>query len=226
VVVSAEQWLTGAVQRALSIGDRARYPELVGAIEALAACGAVSDGVARDAGRRLDETFSPAPSPRASDVRPPGDGPSVSGPQLEAALCPVVALADVDGVSVVLVAIELWTSTVIVRIAATGGPEADTGASTPGGTTTWWGAAGASRAEAQPPRPWGLMLLRLSLALSDDVGTTYLPKGGQAGGEPPWRAEQCFMPRVPASASRLTVAVERPEDSDGERVELELPRRR
>jgi len=73
--VSAESWLNGAVQRAVAIGDPARYPELVGAVEALAACRAVSDEVARDARHRLDDTFAGQATPSPPDARPSGRAP-------------------------------------------------------------------------------------------------------------------------------------------------------
>lgn len=44
------------------VGDRARYPELVGAAEALMASGAVSNAIAADVRQRLDEAFSGAPT--------------------------------------------------------------------------------------------------------------------------------------------------------------------
>jgi hypothetical protein len=159
--VSAEEWLNGAVQRALTVGDPARYPELVGAVEALAGCGAVSDEVARAARRRLDEAFDRAPVAAPRDARPCGGGAARSEERLAAVLC--------------------------------------------------------------PPGPPGSGLLRLPLRLGDDVGTAYAVRGGQASGEPPWRAEHRFEPGVPRSASRLTVAVERADAVDGELVELELP---
>jgi hypothetical protein len=215
--------LNGALERALSIGDGARYPELVGAVEALAACGAVSEQVARDARRRLDEAFSRVPSPALADVRPPGGRAPVPAERLRAVLCPAVALAEVDGVSVMLVAVELWTSTVIVRVAGTGGPEPEPAAGRSGATSVWWRVAGDARAAASgPPGPRGLGLPGVPLRLTDDVGTSYAITGGQAAGEPPWRAEHRFVPGVPASASRLAVAVERSDGSDGARLELEL----
>jgi len=65
--------LNGAVQRAVAIGDPARYPELVGAVEALAACRAVSDEVARDARHRLDDTFAGQATPSPPDAHRPAE---------------------------------------------------------------------------------------------------------------------------------------------------------
>lgn len=233
--MSADDWLRTQVKRALSVGDPARYPELVGAVEALAATGALSAEVAQDARDQLDEAFVPGAA-RSDAFGYPHAPPSgstlaaLAAPQAEelvAVFAPVVPLAEADGLEVVLLAVELWTSVVIVRLAGVGSAQDAHGAA--GATTVAWGVWSPGPlpdgVPPAPPPPPNTALLHVPVSLSDEVGTRYATTRGMAAGDAPLRAEKVFAPGVPVAARWLAVTVPEQSGQSGSRVQLELPER-
>jgi hypothetical protein len=232
--VTGDDWLAQVLERGLEIGDPAAYPELIGGVHALRACGVLDAAVAQDATRRLHERFAEPPSPPSHpparpDVHPPGTTAPAPREALQAVLAPARPLADVDGLTVVLLYVELWSGEVVLRLAGVPN-EQTTELDAAFGRELQDRAAAAHRAEASgaaappPPAPHE-RLLRMGLSLADDLGTAYRALGGSAGGTgTEWRAQHQLAPGVPATARRLVVAVE---DDGGRRqaLELDLPPR-
>lgn len=82
-----------------------------------------------------------------------------------------------------------------------------------------WAQSPAPRVD--PPQMPGVALMELSIVLSDDVGTTYHPRGGEAAGSAsPWTAVRHFEPAPPPTAN-LLVLVFAP--SSGLSVTVSLP---
>lgn len=220
---AAEAWLRGALERALSVGDPARYPELVGAVEALAATGALPAEVAQEARDRLDEAFAPG-AERSDPFGRPVAPPRGPAEELVAVLAPVAPLTDVDGSEIVVLAVELWTNVVIVRVGSTGGRQRPDGPS--GEATVTWGVGRPELPDGVPYAPLPApALLQLPLRLADDVGTLYVTARGTTSGDPPLRAERVFTPGAPAAAHRLLVSVPATAGRPGATVEVELPER-
>jgi hypothetical protein len=75
-MMSGAEWLATVLERGISIGDPAAYPELLGALRALSVCGVLSEADAREAQERLDERFGfdrqPAKAPDPSSGGAPG----------------------------------------------------------------------------------------------------------------------------------------------------------
>jgi hypothetical protein len=229
--VTGDEWLEQVLERGLRIGDPAAYPELLGALRALRACGVLSEERAREAEERLNTRFDrPAPTPpdpSLPDVRAPATGAVAAHDVLEAVLAPAEELVDVDGITVILVSVELWTNGLFVRLAGLRTDLTDElDASFEGAMTHWAVAAREAKqtgAKLPPPHQPGERLMRLPLTVSDDVGTTYRSLARSAGGTgTEWRSEWRFEPGVPRAATRLIVAVD---GSDGRRHarELSLP---
>ena len=99
-------------------------------------------------------------------------------------LAPAGPLADVGGVTVVLVTVELWTSGLVVRLAGLRNAltdELDAGFE---GTLVSWAAglkAGDSPRDPPAPRQPGERLHRLPLTISDDARTRYRSRSRSAG---------------------------------------------
>ncbi|HEX7300411.1 MAG TPA: hypothetical protein VF257_15540 [Solirubrobacteraceae bacterium] len=234
--MTGAEWLERVFERALRVGDPAAYPEVLGALRALGACGVLSGETATDAERRLNERFEwPPPTPpdrSLPDVAPPGSRAAAAHDQLEAVLAPARPLADVDGLTIVLVSVELWTSGLLVRLAALRNALSDELDANYGASMMLWAE---TRQERGPepevphvpvPLQPGDRLLRLPLTLFDDVGTRFSSRSRSAGGTgAEWHSEWRFEPGVPQTASRLTIALE---GDDGHRYvqELALPETR
>jgi hypothetical protein len=196
--MTAEEWLAVRLERSLEVGDPASYPEVVGMVVALRACAGLPPSVADDAIRRLEARFLHAPPvpARYEDLRPP-DASSLER-ELPLVLSPVKAVAVAAGTTIVLLAVELWASIVIVRVAGIGGEIDDEALPMP------------SVLLANPPR------------LTDDLGTPYAHGGGQAFAEQPWRFEHRFRPAVPLAARCLTVTLDRHGADPSVAVDLDL----
>src|SRR3954447_21557981 len=211
--MTGAEWLEQVFERGLRVGDPAAYPELLGALRALQRCGVLSAVAAREAEERLQQRFAwPAPSlpdPSLPDVRAPGTTTRAHD-ALEAVLAPAQPLADVDGITVVLVSVELWTSGMFVRLAGLRSALTDELDAEFDGAMIHWGvlAEDARAGSANPPAPRqpGERLMRLPLTVSDDLGTAYTSRNRSAGGSgTEWRSEWRFEPGVPREATRLTV---------------------
>jgi hypothetical protein len=216
--MTGEEWLERVFERGLRIAEPGMYQELLGGLSALAACGALSPAAAASARNRLDATFQRL-APRPLDVRRAGTAAAPARERLEAVLAPARALADVDGFTLLLVSVELWTNGPVLRLAGLRNASTDTLDAAHEAAMARWAAARARDVGADPPELPGERLMRLPLALADDAGTTYAPgsrSGGGTGSE--WRAEWRFAPAVPAAATRLTVTL----DAGDERHALDL----
>lgn len=229
--MTGAEWLEQVFERGLQIDAPTTYPALRGALHALSACGVLTPEHARAAEERLNKFVWAAPAPASSawpDVRAPATTANAPRDALEAVLAPARGLADVDGITVVLVSVELWTNGVFLRFAGlptglTDELEADFHDK----LEDWAVRAKQARKSGAPQpdysgEPAG-RLLRLPLSITDDVGTSYQACGRSAGGTGmAWRSEWRFEPGVPREARRLTVAID---GADGERhaQELALP---
>src|SRR3954453_12400304 len=134
-------------------------------------------------------------------LEPPGS----SAPPRRAALKYVHAVAaplvDVHGITLVVTSVELWVDVVIVRIGGLPSEESDRRIV----------AAEAARREGSPgsadapPTPWD-DFQGLEIAVRDDAGTAYRPRGGAVGGTgTEWRMEWRFAPAPPEEARTLYV---------------------
>src|SRR4051794_9075847 len=148
------------------------------------------------------------------DVRAPNPDPEPLN-RLEAVLAPASPLADVDGVTLLLVSVELWTRGVFLRMAGMGT------AHTQRLDEEFQAAADAG---GEWPEHLGSRFGALPLTLADDAGTRYSPRGSASGGTATeWRTDWQFAPGVPRAASRLFVTLA---GADGPLVqELALPAR-
>jgi hypothetical protein len=159
---------------------------------------------------------------RAVPQAPPARRDSRSGAcradRLLAVLPSGSLLARLDGLSVALVSVELWRSSVVVRTAAL--PTALSERlemEHREAMRSWENRAGSAHDKgAVPPppeHPAVQRLLALSLKLSDDLATPYRVSRRSAGGTgTEWRAEWRFVPSLPTGASRLIVSVDAPSD--------------
>lgn len=233
--MTGEEWLTRVFDPALRTLSPP-YRELRGALGALSECGVLSDELLARARERLDEaegedrTFS---RQRFERLGAPGSHAGPARGRLEALLTPGHALGDVDGITVVLVLVELWTARSCLRLEALPNELTDT---LDADYDREWSAFAERRrarrdgaevadADLRPPeQPSVSRLAALPLSVSDDVGTRYHAGVTSTGGRQRWRSEWEVEPGVPASASVLTVALE---GGGTERacLELDLPAR-
>lgn len=226
--MNGTEWLEQVFERGLHVDGPAVYPELRGALHALSACGVLTHEAARTAEERLDKSVWAAPAPAGPvlfDVRAPATTAGPTRDVLEAVLAPARELADVDGITVMLVSVELWRKGVFLRFAGlptrlTDELEADFQDK----LQEWAVRAQEARKAGAPLPDWtgepAGRLLGLPLSVSDDMGTQYQACGRSAGGvDMAWRSEWRFEPGVPREATRLTVAIE---SSDGQRHVQEL----
>jgi hypothetical protein len=232
--VSGEEWLRDTFDSALRT-SKPPYEALRTEIQALSESGVLSDEEASRARVRLDE--DERDTHMLVRRRSERGGPYVNGvrggDRLEGELAPERPLGEVDGITVVVTRIELWTSRLIVRLEALQNQLTDALDAT---YDTEWKAwerrwvedrAAAEAEDLTPPeQPSAPRLSGLPLSVADDVGTRYHAIGTATGGsEHPWRSEWRLEPGVPASASVLRIALE---DGKPERkcIELVLPSRR
>jgi hypothetical protein len=121
----------------------------------------------------------------------------------------VLAPAAVAG-DMLVIAVELWTQTVVVHLARVQGTETDRL------MAEYEAAIGAWTAGDEMPEPPDARIGH-DLAVADDVGTAYEPRTGQSGGSgTEWRALWVFAPGVPDTATRLTIS------GGGDSLELAL----
>jgi hypothetical protein len=125
--------------------------------------------------------------------------------ELIAVHAPATRLAEVEGLELMLLSVELWTQSVFVHLAATETPLTDRLSAEQTAELERW-ALDPTRTDM--PEVPGAALSRLELTLTDDAGTRYWPASSSAGGSgTEWRAMYQLEPRVPAGASRLTIAI-------------------
>jgi hypothetical protein len=125
--------------------------------------------------------------------------------ELIAVHAPAARIAEVDGLELMLLSVEMWTASVIIHLAATETPLTDRLTAEQKAELERW-ARDPHRTDL-PEMP-GALLGRLELTVADDVGTRYQPSSSHAGGNgTEWRALWRFEPGVPEAATRLTVAI-------------------
>jgi hypothetical protein len=130
----------------------------------------------------------------------------VTHEQLRGVLAPATELAAVDGMTLVLLSVELWTTSVFLHLAVLRTPKTDEQDATYQRAMDAW-AAGPR--EGSPPAQPGERLTRLPLTIADDAGSEYHPTHRAAGGTATeWRAEWKFEPGPPPAATRLTITLE------------------
>jgi len=229
--MTGAEWLEQVFERGLKIDDGATYPALRGALHALSACGVLTPEDARAAEERLNKAVwagSTPAGPGLFDVRAPATTAGRARDVLEAVLAPARDLADVDGITVVLVSVELWTIGVVLRFAGLPTGLTDELEADFQDKLEDWAVRAKEARETGAPLPEfsrepGARLLGLPLSVSDDVGTQYRALGRSAGGTGvAWRSEWRFEPGVPREATRLIVTID---GSDGQPqiLGLELP---
>lgn len=226
--VTGEGWLRDTFDPALRTG-RPPYEELRTELRVLSDSGVLSDDEVSRALVRLDrderDLFAIVHG-RTKRALAKSRG-EADQDRLQRLLTSERPLGSVEGVTVVLVHVELWASRLMLRL------EALRNALTDALDTTYdteWKAyenrwvehrAAAEAEDLNPPeQPSVSRLGGLPLSVADDVGTRYHYVGGATGGsEHPWRSEWRLEPGVPRSASVLRIALER---GDPERECLEL----
>ena len=227
--MTGAEWLQQVFERGLETDDPTTYPALRGALHGLSACGVLTQEQARAAERRLNTFVWAAPAPRGSawpDVRAPATTASAPCDELETVLAPARSLADVDGITVLLVSLEMWTSWVSVRLAGLPSELTDELEAGFQNKLEEWAAQTKQAREAGSKEPRladqpGNRLMQMPLSLEDDLGTLYQAHHRSAGGTgTEWRSEWRFEPGVPREATRLNVTLQ---GSDGRRHVQELP---
>ena len=225
--MTGAEWLRRVFDAALRSNDPAVHPELVGALRALRDCGVLDDNEVREAQARLDARFEWLADP---EIELPARAALGTHDALQAVLAPARPVADVDGLTVVLVAVELWTTGLVLHLAGLRSAvtdELDVEYQT--AMAHWVTLADAAQAmgdRVPAPHAPGERLTRLPLAVADDVGTRYEADARQGGGSgSEWRAQWHLTPGVPAAATRLRVSVDGAGD-EGSVLDLALPERR
>jgi hypothetical protein len=231
--VSGEEWLRDTLEVALRT-CKPPYEQLGTELQTLSDSGLLSDKEATRARARLDEDMrnqymmlrgrTQRAFAEASD--------KADQDRLEETLTPERTLGAVEGVTVVLMRVELWTSRLILRLEALQNEVTD---ALDAAFDTEWKAwerrwiedrAAAEAEDLRPPeRPSVPRLAELPLSVADDVGTRYHAVRTSTGGsEHPWRSEWRLEPGAPSLASVLRIALEDGEP-ERERLELALPSR-
>ncbi len=225
--MTGAEWLERVFDAALRSDDPAVHPGLVGALRALRDCGVLDDSEVREAQARLDARFEWLADP---EIDVPAHASRSTHDALEAVLAPARPVADVDGLTVVLIAVELWTSGLILHLAGLRSAITDELDVEYQAAMAHWvtlaDEAQATGARVPAPHAPGERLTRLPLTVADDVGTRYEAVGRQGGGSgSEWRSQWQLTPGVPAAATRLRVAVDGP-GGEGSVLDLALPERR
>lgn len=231
--MTGEQWLERVFDPALRTSSPP-FKKLHGALRALSECGALSEAKFIRASERLDEAEGERHifiRRRAERIGAPGSHAAPAHDRLEALLTPAYSLGDVDGITVVVVLLELWTSRLLLRLEALPNELTDAldGAfeDERKAYEEHWRAYrdGVETEEPQlPEQPSALRLSELPLSISDDVGTRYHALATATGGPHPWRSEWRIEPGTPASATVLRIALEG-ERSERQQLEITLPER-
>ena len=125
--------------------------------------------------------------------------------ELIAVHAPAARLAEVEGVEVLLLSVELWRNGIFVHLAGRESELTDRLLRQHKALMDRWGR---DPNPTEVPEQPGEILGRMPLTIADDIGTGYFPHSRSTGGTgTEWRADWQFEPGVPAGASRLTVAI-------------------
>jgi hypothetical protein len=134
-----------------------------------------------------------------------------------AVICPLATLYTRDAMDVALITVEVWPAGVILRLAGLPNDRTEALERNFNETLDAWARSGR---KGSPPKQPAEDLFDVDLALSDDLGTSYvLGTTSRGGSGSMFRAEWSFEPGPPQSSSRLTVRVFR-DDHQLEVVDL------
>ncbi|MGH2833226.1 MAG: hypothetical protein ACRDK2_10675, partial [Solirubrobacteraceae bacterium] len=118
--MTGEQWLERVFDPALRT-SKPPFQELHGALRALSDCGMLSEAEFLSANERLNGVEGEQRlfiRRRAERIGAPGSHAAPARDRLQALLTPAHPLGDVDGITVVVVLVELWTSRLLLRLEA------------------------------------------------------------------------------------------------------------
>lgn len=147
-------------------------------------------------------------------------------PRLPRVVSPITTLFTLDGIDIALISVELWPQHLAVRLAALPNEITDDQQRRHEVDFERWGKtrveAGKAAAGDPPEQPGTRLLAPLQIAVEDDAGTIYTPRGGNTGGSgSEWHGDWFFAADVPQSVRRLTVRVS-PPDGEAATVALDL----
>ncbi len=228
----AHEWLRQTFDTAMRTTNPP-YEELRTELLALSEAGALLKDDAARASAQLEEAERDrAMITRRRHERAVSLGGALGGDpdRLEGLLTPEHPLGEIEGITVVVMRVELWSQRLVVRLEALRTEITD--ALDMAFDTEWrayesrWVQRRAA-AEAEdlwpPEQPSVPRLSGLPLSVTDDLGTRYHATFRATGGsEHPWRSEWRLEPGVPRSAAVLRIGLEHGED-ETERLELRPP---
>lgn len=223
--MDVQEWLAHHFEAELSserVLNKAVAGRLQGGVEALKAVGLLTPQEARGHLHQLHQ----ARERLARENRPDLPAPHPEEPQttnpLRGVLLPLAPVVDIQGVTLVLLTVELWQRTVSLRGAGLESALTEARNAAHAEAFHEWAeqARQAKRANLpfleMPSDEPGTGLGDVPFILSDDVGTTYTMCAGSAGRTgTEWRTECGFQPRVPDTARHLHIAVA---DHDGHEI--------
>jgi hypothetical protein len=232
--VTGEEWLRRTFDPAMRM-SRPPYEKLRAELRALSESGVLSADEASRALERLDQDEgdrSMIVRRRTEQAISETTGAAPAQDLPEAVLAPERSLGEVDGITVRVMLVELWTSRLTLRLEALQNQLTD---ALDARFDTAWKAyerrwvehrAAAEAEELWPPEPPSVSRLGgLPLSVVDDVGTRYHAIGTATGGsDHPWRSEWRLEPGAPSSANVLRIALE-DGVTDQDCVEIALPSR-
>jgi hypothetical protein len=230
--VTGQEWLKHTLGPALRTTNPS-YEKLRAEMRALSDSGVLSKDEAARARAQLDEAERDRRAiVRRRTERAVSQASRVGGDRdrLEGLLAPKRPLGEVDGVTVIVVLVELWSQRLVLRLKALRNELTDAFDAT---FDREWKAyegrwvhdrAAAEAEDLQPPeQPSVSRLSGLSLSVADDVGTRYHAIGTATGGsEHPWRCDWRLEPGMPRSATVLRIGLEG-SGHDRECLELRPP---
>lgn len=232
--MTGEEWLRRTFDPALRT-SRPPYDELRTELRALSESGVLSEEESSRSRVRLDAAErdrSTVLLRRAERIHASSVGAAED--RLEGVLAPEHPLGEVDGITVVVMLVELWTSRLMLRLEARRNQLTDSLDETY--DTEWkaferiWVEHRSGREiedhDRRPPEQASVSRLNgLPLSVTDDVGTRYHAIATATGGsEHPWRSEWRLEPPAPPSANMLRIALEGGEPAR-QPLELDLPSR-
>jgi hypothetical protein len=120
---------------------------------------------------------------------------------------PIHPLGTLDGITMLLITVEAWPDSVVVRVAGLPNERTASLEAEYRRAIEAWAAARGEGGPTRPPRePGAAALGRLGLTIRDDLGTPYRVAAGSTGGTgSEWRGEWVFRPGPPSAVTDLIV---------------------
>jgi hypothetical protein len=129
--------------------------------------------------------------------------------RLPRVVSPIRTLFTREGIEIALISVELWPTRLVVRLAAL---PSETAAERLRQYEAEFERLGEAAARDPPEDPGTELLAGLQIAVDDNAGTTYTPRGSNTGGSgSEWHGDWFFVAEVPDAAERLAVRVSAPE---------------